>query len=112
MIPTNLFEAVKEGVTTRAAAEQYGLRVNRHGMCVCPFHNDKNPSMKVDKRFHCFGCQADGDVIDFTARLYSLSPKDAALKLASDFGISYDARQISPTKLRHPQISEAEILNH
>ena len=24
-------------------------------MCVCPFHDDKNPSMKVDRRFHCFG---------------------------------------------------------
>ena len=99
-------------MTTRAAAELYGLQVNRHGMCVCPFHNDKNPSMKVDTRFHCFGCQADGDVIDFTARLYSLSPKEAALKLASDFGISYDAHQLSPAKPRHPQISETEILNH
>ena len=34
--------------------------------------------MKVDTRFHCFGCGADGDVIDFTARLYGLSPKEAA----------------------------------
>ena len=37
--------------------------------------------MKVDARFHCFGCGADGDVIDFTARLYDLSPKEAAEKL-------------------------------
>ena len=46
--------------------------------------------MKVDERFHCFGCQADGDVISFTSRLFDLSPKDAALELASDFGIAYD----------------------
>ena len=39
-------------------------------MACCPFHDDKHPSMKVDRRFHCFGCQADGDVIDFTARLF------------------------------------------
>ena len=51
-------------------------------MAVCPFHCDKNPSMKVDRRFHCFGCQADGDVIDFTAHLYNLKPKEAAEKLA------------------------------
>ena len=44
-------------------------------MCVCPFHDDKNPSMKVDRRFHCFGCQADGDVIDFVSRLENVSPK-------------------------------------
>ena len=65
----NVFEAVKQSVTTWQAAEHYGIRVGRNGMCVCPFHDDKNPSMKVDRRFHCFGCQADGDVIDFVSRL-------------------------------------------
>ena len=64
----NIFEAVKQSVTTRQAAESYGIRVNKNGMAVCPFHRDKNPSMKVDRRFHCFGCQAGGDVIDFTAQ--------------------------------------------
>ena len=50
----NIFEAVKQSVTTRQAAESYGIRVNKNGMAVCPFHRDKNPSMKVDRRFHCF----------------------------------------------------------
>ncbi len=31
--------------------------------------------MKVDRRFHCFGCQADGDVIDFVSRLEAVSPR-------------------------------------
>lgn len=44
-------------------------------MACCPFHDDKHPSMKVDRRFHCFGCQADGDVIDFAARLFGLNKK-------------------------------------
>ena len=47
----NVFEAVKGNVTTRQAAEMYGIHVNRNGMAVCPFHNDKNPSMKVDSGF-------------------------------------------------------------
>lgn len=85
----NVFEAVKQTVTTRQAAQSYGIRVGRNGMACCPFHQDKNPSLKVDKRFHCFGCQADGDVIDFTARLFDLSAVEAAKKLAADFGISY-----------------------
>ena len=72
----NLFESVKDTVSTRAAAEMYGLQVDRKGFCKCPFHADKNPSMKTDKRYHCFGCNADGDVIAFAARLFSLSPKD------------------------------------
>lgn len=88
----NIFEAVKQSVSTRQAAEFYGLHINRSGMAVCPFHNDKNPSMKVDKRFHCFGCGADGDVIDFTAKLYGLGLKESAVKLAEDFSVSYDSR--------------------
>ena len=89
----NVFEAVKQTVTTRQAAEMYGIRVSRNGMAVCPFHNDRNPSMKVDKRFHCFACQADGDAVDFVSRLFGLPSREAAIKLADDFGIPYDSRQ-------------------
>ena len=71
----NVFEAVKQSVTTRQAAEHYGIHVGRNGMACCPFHNDKTPSMKLDRRYHCFGCGADGDVIDFAAALYGLRKK-------------------------------------
>jgi len=81
------YARIKQTVTTRQAAERYGLSVNRSGMAKCPFHADHNPSMKVDERFYCFGCGASGDVIDFTARLFGLSPYDAAKKLETDFGI-------------------------
>ena len=100
----NVFEAVKQSVTTRQAAEFYGFRVNRAGMIACPFHNDRTPSMKVDKRFHCFGCGADGDAVDFVSRLFELPSKEAAMKLADDFGIAYD-RNGKPSivaKIREP----------
>ena len=103
----NEYEAVKGNVTTRQAAEMYGIKVNRNGMAVCPFHNDKNPSMKVDKRFHCFACQADGDAVDFVSRLFGLPCKEAAMKLADDFGISYDSRQ-KPTVRPHIREPTAE----
>ena len=88
----SVFEVVKQSVTAREAAELYGIAVGRGGLACCPFHDDRHPSMKLDTRFHCFGCGADGDVIDFTARLYDLSPKGAAEKLAQDFGLSYDSK--------------------
>ena len=47
----NVFEAVKQSVTTRQAAEHYGIHVGRNGMACCPFHNDKTPSMKLDRRY-------------------------------------------------------------
>ena len=95
----NVFETVKQSVTVREAAERYGIEVRRNGMACCPFHDDKNPSMKVDQRFHCFGCGADGDVIDFTAKLFDLSPKEAAEKLAQDFGLIYDSQ--APPRRRY-----------
>ena len=108
-----VFETVKNSVTPLQAAERYGLKVERGGMCQCPFHNDRNPSMKLyEKRFHCFGCQADGDVIDFTSRFFNLSLKDAAMKLAADFSLQYDARQAVPEARQRREISEQEILNH
>ena len=89
----NVFEMVKQSVTIREAAERYGIEVKRGGMACCPFHDDKNPSMKLNEEyFYCFGCGATGDVIDLTARLYNLSPKEAAEKLAQDFGLIYDSQ--------------------
>lgn len=76
-------------------------------MACCPFHDDKNPSMKVDQRFHCFGCGADGDVIDFIAKLFDLSPKEAAEKLAQDFGLIYDS-QAPPRRRYVRQKTEAQ----
>lgn len=86
----NVYEAVKDTISARQAAEYYGIRVTRKGMACCPFHRDRHPSMKLDQRFHCFGCQADGDVIDFAARYFGLSAREAAGKLAKDFGIPYE----------------------
>ena len=89
----NVFEAVKQSVSTRDAAAFYGIEVKRNGMACCPFHDDKNPSMKLNKEyFYCFGCGATGDVIDLASRLYNLSPKEAAEKLAQDFGLIYDSQ--------------------
>ena len=76
-------------------------------MACCPFHDDKNPSMKVDQRFHCFGCGEDGDVIDFTAKLFDLSSKEAAEKLAQDFGLIYDS-QAPPRRRYVRQKTEAQ----
>ena len=104
----SVFEAVKQSITVREAAQMYGIEVNRSGMACCPFHDDKNPSMKLNEEyFYCFGCGATGDVIDFTARLYNLSPKEAAEKLAQDFGLAYDS-QAPPRRRYVRQKSEAQ----
>jgi DNA primase len=66
---------------TRKGAEYLGL---------CPFHHEKSPSFTVNdvKRFyHCFGCNAHGDVIKFIADTEGLIYKNAAIKLAQEKSI-------------------------
>ena len=86
-----IFEIVKENVNLREAAELYGIDVNRYSKALCPFHNDRHPSLYVaDNHYYCFTCGEHGDVIDFVGRLFQLSPYDAARKLAADFHLTPD----------------------
>ena len=95
----NVFEAVKQSVTTRQAAEHYGIRIGRNGMACCPFHHDKTPSMKLDRRYHCFGCGTDGDVIDFAAALYGLGKKEAAVQLADRKSTRLNSSHITRSRM-------------
>lgn len=86
-----IFEIVKENVNLREAAELYGIDVNRYGKALCPFHNDRHPSLYVaDDHYYCFACGEHGDVIDFAAKLFALPLYEAAQKLAADFHLTPD----------------------
>ena len=109
----NLFTDVKASINTREAARQYGLEINRYGKALCPFHNDRHPSLYVaDDHYYCYGCGEHGDVIDLTARLFDLSLYEAAKKLAYDFGISQEKprQDIRRKKNEAQQLRENERL--
>lgn len=91
----NLFETVRTNVKAVDVVLMAGFQPNRSKMICCPFHNDKHPSMKVDRRYFCFSCGAKGDAIDFVANYYGLSLKEAAEKIASDFALTYDNTRYS-----------------
>jgi DNA primase len=107
----NVFTVVKDNVTARQVAMQYGIKINRSGLACCPFHKDKTPSMKMDKRYYCFGCGDTGDAIDFVAKYFGLAPKEAAMKIASDFGLNYDATNRAPPKKIAPRKTPEQILD-
>ena len=87
----NLFQTVKYGVSCWEAAERYGVSVNRQGKALCPFHNDRHPSLYVaDDHYYCFACGEHGDVIDFAAKLFGLPLYEAAQRLAADFHLTPD----------------------
>lgn len=107
----NVFEAVKTSINTREAAARYGVEVNRHGKALCPFHNDRNPSLFVDDdHYHCYACGEHGDVIDFTAKLFGLKLYEAAQKLAYDFGITQDKPPTKAMQEKQNRKSEAQRL--
>lgn len=112
---TRIFDTLKARITVPQAAAHYGVKVDRSGMCRCPFHPDKTPSMKINETYYyCFGCHTTGDVIDFTARLFDLSPLDAARKLASDFGIDPNtpaSAAVAPPRIRQEE-SQREREGH
>lgn len=74
----------------RRALERYGVSFNAHGFALCPFHGEKTPSFRVredDTAYHCFGCGAHGDVIDFVQRTQGLSFQEAVRQINGDFGL-------------------------
>ena len=106
------FEAVKQNTSARQVAEYYGAKVNKNGMCQCPFHKDKTPSMKIDNRFYCFGCNETGDAVDYVSKLFGIGLREAAIKICEDLSIEYDktTQKTKPvSKPPRPQKSEAQI---
>lgn len=102
----NIFLEVKEYLTTRQVAEFYGLQVKRNGFACCPFHEEKHPSMKLDRNYHCFGCGVGGDVIDYISRMFGLSQYEAALKLIEEFHLPIQGK-VKLDRLQKKQFREA-----
>lgn len=91
----------------KTVAEGYGLKVNRSGMCLCPFHSEKTPSAKIyEDSFHCFGCGVHGDVIKFTQMMFHLEKPIAAIKkLNEDFGLHLEIG-VLPSKAEKSEYQE------
>lgn len=80
---------IKSAVRMRDVCARYGVDINHRGYCLCPFHGEKTPSMRIkDDKYKCFGCGAYGDVIDFTGELLGLSFQDSLKRLSDDFALN------------------------
>ena len=103
------FEKIKSTVTVKEYAESIGMNVTSRGMTCCPFHNDKNPSMKVSEGYYCFGCGAKGDIINFVSELYGLTAVNAAKKIMNEYGIAEDItikKVNQPVKIKNVSAKE------
>lgn len=78
---------IKQVVRMPDVVERYGVRVTR-GMCCCPFHGDKHPSMKIyPDGYHCFACGAHGDVISWVMEMDKISFPAACERLCEIFSL-------------------------
>ena len=102
----SLYQKIKSAITVRQVGEMYGMEPDRRGMVCCPFHSDNHPSMMLNEAYYyCFGCGANGDAIDLTAKLFDLNPRQAAEKLIHDFGLDPDKPPAHAIALTPPKRS-------
>ena len=88
---SSIFEAIREQVTARQAAEVYGLRIGRSGRGVCPWHSDRHPDLAFyGDHCYCHACHNGGDSVALAAQLFNLSMIDAARKINADFCLKLD----------------------
>lgn len=74
---------IKQHLTIETVLSHYDLRPDKHHLLKCPFHDDKDPSLKIypeTNTFNCFGCGATGDVIEFIERYDKRGKHEAILK--------------------------------
>lgn len=105
----NIFELVKENVIVVRVAESLGLAIDRHGRALCPFHDDRHPSMKLyEDHFYCFACGAHGDVINLATQITGLKPYEAAKQLAGMHGLQEGISPSPAFQLKKQQRQEAQ----
>lgn len=125
-IPWLDFAQIREGANFAAILARYERAPLQHQgqvTILCPFHDDHTPSLSVNldrKLFHCFACQAEGDVLDFVTRMEQVSLPEAARLIARicDLNLNNESRNhASPSKMTDdkdnetatkPQINESQ----
>ncbi len=108
MIAQHSIDALKAQLDIVDVISHY-VEVKRNGgsfACVCPFHDDKNPSMSISQNkgfYHCFGCGASGDAFRFVMDYERLNYAQAVEKVASlcHFALVYtqEKRQLDEKKM-------------
>ena len=112
MIDPKSIEKLKNQIDIVDIIEHY-LPVKKMGAnykCVCPFHDDRNPSMSISQSkqiFHCFACKAGGDAIKFVMDYEKLTYPEAIERIASlvNFSLEYTSDK-APTQKENKHILE------
>lgn len=103
---------IKQYLSIYTVLKHYGLQADRNHMLKCPFHEDDKPSMKIyseTNTFNCFGCGANGDVIEFIQKKEECSKHEALKKATVLCGKIPPER--SKSKRNHTSVSSLGLPN-
>jgi len=106
-IPDSELERLKQEVSVQRLAEARGIELKRHGadlIGLCPFHEDRNPSLVISPAknlWHCLGaCQAGGSVVDWVMKAEGVSFRHAVEILRADLPLSGPLRAVKTSSVR------------
>ena len=120
-VPEAELARIKREVSVERLAEAKGVKLKRHGadlIGLCPFHDDKEPSLVISPKknlWHCLGaCQAGGSVIDWVMRDRGVSFRHAVELLREDLPASAvveasGAEPVLPSPVE-PEAGDSELL--
>ncbi len=110
MIEKERIEHIKISVDLKALAESRGIRLKKNGkgyFGLCPFHDDKNPSLSITpskNEWHCFGCGKGGDVIRFVELFDQVDFKEAVKRLSRDDIVKPALKRSAVKKKTSPKV--------
>lgn len=66
----NGFESIREKYNIEQVLGYFKIAINERNKCLCPFHNDTDPSLQVnEKHVYCFGCKQSWDIFSLAKAL-------------------------------------------
>ncbi len=106
MIEQERIEHIKAVTDLKSLAESRGIQLKKNGkgwFGLCPFHDDKNPSLSITlskNEWHCFGCGAGGDVIRFVELFDQVDFKEAVKRLSGDNTVKPAVKKKTSLKIK------------
>jgi DNA primase catalytic core len=110
------FEAIKAATDIVSVIAGYGVQFKKAGrdyVALCPFHTEQTPSFHVTPEkglFHCFGCEAKGNVIQFVALKDGIGEREAAVKLLATVPGVHPARSLQTATTKTESAGPKKIL--
>jgi len=103
---------IKQCLSIIAVLQHYNIKPDRNNQIKCPFHEDDKPSCRIypdTNTFHCFGCEATGDQIEFIEKYEKSSKHESILKAKQLCGITEPINNKKP-KAKPIIINITEVL--